>query len=113
MKQTWKDLNIKEKLSIISALLAFIIGWALSIAGFIVPPVGEVHESLLFILGQALVYAASVFGIAAYFKSESVQMKRDLKHYFNEKERLQEERMRIRNGIDTGELPIENTDEDG
>ena len=105
MKTKWNELNIKEKIAIISAISAFIVGWALSIAGFIVPPLGEVHESILFILGQALVYSASVFGIAAYFKAESHQMKNDLKLYFNEKERLQEERMKIRQGYDSGETP--------
>jgi hypothetical protein len=107
MKTSFKDLNIKEKLAICSALAAFIIGWGMSIAGFIVPPLGEVHESILFILGQALVYAASVFGIAAYFKAESHQMKSDLRQYFSEKERLQEERFKLRNNVDDGEIPNE------
>ena len=105
MKNTWKDLNIKEKLAILSACAAFLIGWALSIAGFIVPPLGEVHESILFILGQALVYAASVFGIAAYFKAESMQMKDDISKHISEMERLQIERMNLRKGIDEGEMP--------
>lgn len=107
MKTSFKDLNIKEKLAICSAIAAFIIGWSLSIAGFIVPPLGEVHESILFILGQALVYAASVFGIAAYFKSETVQLKNDMHRFFSEKERLHEERIRLREGIDEGEMPNE------
>lgn len=112
MKQKWNDLNVKEKLSIISACVAFALGWIMSIAGFWIPPVGEVADSILWILGQALLYAASVFGIAAYFRSETVQMKRDMERYFDRKERLQIERMKIRNGIDTGELPNENDDED-
>lgn len=105
MKTKWNELNIKEKIAIISAIAAFIVGWALSIAGFIVPPLGEVHESILFILGQALVYSASVFGIAAYFKAESHQMKEDLRQFFNEKERLQKERFKLKEGLDEGEIP--------
>ena len=111
MKNKWSDLDIKQKLSIISAIAAFVIGWALSIAGFFVPPLGEVHESILFILGQGLVYAASVFGIAAYFKSESTQMKNDMQRYFDHKERLMNERHKIRNGVDTPEIPIEDEDD--
>ena len=107
MKTTWKDLNIKEKLAIISAIAAFIIGWALSVAGFIVPPLGEVHESLLFILGQALVYAASVFGIAAYFKSESVQLRRDMDRHLDHIERMQIQREKLRHNIDVDEIPEE------
>lgn len=108
MKTTWKDLNIKEKLAIISAIAAFIIGWALSVAGFIVPPIGEVHESILFILGQALIYAASVFGIAAYFKAESTQMKYDISKHIDNVERMVIQRENLRNNGDVDEIPEEN-----
>lgn len=105
MKTKWNELNIKEKIAIISAISAFVVGWGLSIAGFIVPPLGQVHESILFILGQSLVYAASVFGIAAYFRAESHQMKEDMQDFFIEKEKLQNERLKLRQGIDEGETP--------
>ena len=77
-EQEWRCLPIKEKIAIITAVAAFIVGWALSIAGFIVPPLGEVAESTLWILGQALVYAASVFGITGYFTSETRRLRRDI-----------------------------------
>ena len=112
MKITWKDLNIKEKLAITSACIGFMAGWTLTgVAAFV--PLLLSEQGILWILAQSLTYASAVFGVSMYFNAETRQMKRDLKHYFNEQERLQEERMRIRNGIDTGELPIENTDEDG
>lgn len=109
---TYDKCTIKEKIAIITAVLAFVLGWALTIAGFIVPPVGDISNSVLWVLGQALIYAASVFGITSYFKSESVQMKRDMERYFDKKERLQIERMKIRQGIDVGELPNDTDDED-
>ena len=49
MKTTWKDLSIKEKIAILSAVVAFILGWAMSIGAFFVPPVGEVADSILWI----------------------------------------------------------------
>lgn len=109
---TYDKCTIKEKIAIITAVLAFVLGWALTIAGFIVPPIGDISNSVLWVLGQALIYAASVFGITSYFKSESVQMKRDMERYFDKKERLQIERMKIRQGIDVGELPNDTDDED-
>lgn len=109
---TYDKCTIKEKIAIITAVLAFVLGWALTIAGFIVPPIGDISNSVLWVLGQALIYAASVFGITSYFKSESVQMKRDMERYFDRKERLQIERMKIRQGIDVGELPNDTDDED-
>lgn len=91
--KTWKDLSIKDKIAIISAIAAFMFGWGLSIWGFVLPPMGEVADSVLWILGQALIYAASVFGISAYFKSESIQMKRDMEDYMNR--RLNEDKQEL------------------
>lgn len=103
--KNYSECTIKEKIAICTAVGAFILGWALTIAGFIVPPLGVISDGVLWVLGQALIYAASVFGITSYFKSESVQMKKDMERYFDKKERLQLERMKIRQGIDIGETP--------
>ena len=75
---TWRELDIKEKIAIITAIMAFMLGWGLSIAGFIIAPVGEVADSVLWILGQALIYAASVFGVTSYFTAESVKLRKDI-----------------------------------
>lgn len=79
--ERWCDLSIKEKTAIVTAIAAFIVGWGLTIAGFVIPPVGEVADSILWILGQTLVYAASVFGITTYFTSETKRMKHDIREY--------------------------------
>ena len=71
----------KEKVAIITAVAAFVLGWGLTIAGFIVPPVGEIADSVLWVLGQGLVYAASVFGVTSYFNAESHRMKHDMNEY--------------------------------
>lgn len=106
MKQNWNDLNIKEKLSIASACLAFIAGWTLTgIAAFV--PILLSEQGVLWILGQSLIYSASVFGVSMYFKAEAVQMKNDMQRYFNQKERLMIEREKLRKGQEVEELPIE------
>ena len=112
MKTKWVDLNIKEKLAILSAIIAFILGWCMSIAGFWIPPIGEVADSILWILGQALLYAASVFGVSAYFRSESVQLRKDMDRHLEHMERMQIQREKLRNGIDVEEIPNKNNDED-
>ena len=104
MKQSWDDLNIKEKLSIASACLAFIIGWGLTICAAFVPLLLS-EQGVLWILGQALIYSASVFGVALYFKAESAQMKNDMQRYFNKREKIMIEREKLRNGIPTDEIP--------
>lgn len=111
MRTKWVDLNIKEKLAILSAIIAFILGWCMSIAGFWIPPIGEVADSILWILGQALLYAASVFGVSAYFRSETVQLRKDMDRHLEKMERMQIQREKIRNGIDVEEIPDKYNDE--
>lgn len=88
MTTKWKDLNIKEKLAIISACLAFVLGWGMSMAGFWIPPIGEVADSILWILGQALIYTASVFGVTAYFTAESAKLRYDVNRHLEHIERM-------------------------
>lgn len=111
MKQNWNDLNIKEKLAIISACLAFTIGWGLVICAAFVPILLS-EQGVLFILGQALIYSASVFGVALYFKAESVQMKHDINRHIRQMERMSIEREKLRNGIPTDEIPKEEEEYD-
>ena len=106
MKTTWKDLSIKEKLAVGSACLAFIAGWALTLCAAFVPILLS-EQGVLWILGQSLIYSASVFGVSMYFKAEAVQMKNDMQRYFNKRERLMIEREKLRKGLDVEELPIE------
>jgi len=80
MKTSWKDLNIKEKLAITSACVAFVCGWTLTgIAAFV--PLLLSEQSILFILGEAMTYSAAVFGVAAYFNAESRHLKREIRGY--------------------------------
>lgn len=49
-----------------SALAMLAVGSGLCIAGFCVPPVGEISDSVLYVLAQTLIYAGSALGIDAY-----------------------------------------------
>lgn len=113
MKTKWENLNIKEKLAILSACIAFILGWCMSIAGFWIPPIGEVADSILWILGQALLYAASVFGVSAYFRSESIQLRNDMDKHLENMERMQIQREKLRKGIDVEEIPLKDEEDEG
>ena len=67
--ETYKELDFKNKVAVITCLLAFGLGWSLTIVGFIVPPLGEVSDSVLWILGQALLYTSAVLGVGMYTQS--------------------------------------------
>ena len=109
MKAKFSDLNIKEKLAIISACVAFCAGWILTgIAAFV--PLLLSEQSILWILGQSLTYASAVFGVSMYFSAESRQMKHDINKHIEHMERMQIEREKLRKGQDLEEIP--NDDEE-
>lgn len=74
-------MTIKEKLAVGTALVAFGLGWGLTIAAFCVPPLGVVGEGILWVLGQALIYSASVFGITGYFQTSARRMKMEIRDF--------------------------------
>lgn len=79
-------MDVKTKFAIGTAVVAFVVGWGLTIAGFIIPPKGEVHDSVLWILGQALVYTASVLGIGMYFNNQMAKFRADTRRYIRDLE---------------------------
>lgn len=85
-----KIMDYKQKGAIITAIISFICGWGLTIAGFTIDPKGEVSNSVLAILGEAMIYTASVFGVAMYFSSESRSLKREIKAYVDELKNVNE-----------------------
>lgn len=60
----------KEIVQIFSAIGMLLVGTALAIAGFCVPPIGEIHDSVLWIFAQCLIYAGSIFGVGIYINGK-------------------------------------------
>lgn len=71
----------KDNVAIISACCLLFFAVCLTTAGFIVSPVGEVDNSVLWIFGQCLLYAGSIFGIGIYVKGKVEEMKEDIDKY--------------------------------
>lgn len=59
----------------IAACIAFVTGIGLCIAGFIVPPQGEISGSVLTATGEFLTFFGSVFGIGEYTKIQIEKLK--------------------------------------
>ena len=71
------------------AMLAF--GMILTGIGFFVAPLGEVSDSVLWVLGQALIYAGSIFGIATYTKGVIIKQVGELEErYKREKKEVRD-----------------------
>ncbi len=79
----WSHLDVKTKIAYITAIVAFLVGWGLTIAGFIIGA-GVISDSVLWVLGQSLIYAASVFGVGMYVGSEVIGMKRSIRRFMKQ-----------------------------
>ena len=86
-KEKWSDLDLKTRIAFVTAIVAFAIGWILTICGFIAPPLGIVSDSVLWILGQSLVYAASVLGVGMYVTGSVRGMKRAIGEFMSDEVR--------------------------
>ena len=58
------------------AVASFLAAVAFGVAGFVVPPPGEIHDSVLYLIAQFLVLTASLFGVGAFYthnKSKAIE----------------------------------------
>ena len=60
----------RESVQVATAVAMLAGGFALSVAGFFNPPVGQIHESVLGLFAECLVYAGSIFGVTIYIQSK-------------------------------------------
>lgn len=58
--------KVKDYIRYGSAIALLLFGCVLCLAGFVVDPAGAVDNSVLYIFGQVLLYAGSVFGISLF-----------------------------------------------
>lgn len=58
----------KPTITLLSAIFLIVVGCALLVAGFIVPPPGEIHDSVLVAFGEILTFAGAVFGMKYHYQ---------------------------------------------
>lgn len=56
----------KEDTQVWTAVGMLIAGVGLSVVGFLVTPLGIIHDSVLWFFAQCLIYAGSIFGVSIY-----------------------------------------------
>lgn len=56
----------KDNITVCSAIAMLVFGCVLTLIGFFLEPMGEVHDSVLWVLGQCFLYAGGALGIANY-----------------------------------------------
>lgn len=58
----------KPTIQLFAAVLLIVVGCGLLIAGFCVPPPGEIHNSVLVAFGEILTFAGAVFGMKYHYQ---------------------------------------------
>ena len=74
------------KIQYFIAVAAFIAAVGFGIAGFIVPPPGEVHDSVLYLIAQFLLLTASILGVGAMFATQRISLQKKLQQMQDKEE---------------------------
>lgn len=63
----------KDNITVCSAVAMLIFGCVLTTIAFFIEPMGEIHDSVLWVLGQCFIYAGGALGIANYARTSAKQ----------------------------------------
>ena len=77
----------KDTITVWSAIGMLLFGVILTASAFCIEPVGQIHDSVLWTLGQCLIYAGGALGIANYARQSA---KEAVHEYEEERERLKQ-----------------------
>lgn len=72
------DNQTKEFVAYCFAGFSLISGFGISIAGFIVDPTGQIHDSVLWVLAQALTFCGAICGVTFYVQNTIRKVKSGL-----------------------------------
>ena len=74
----------KEIVAHVAAGLLLLFGMIMVVCGFITPPSGEVHDSILWIFGQTLVFSGAVLGISLHVDNSIKSIEAKLEEKMNQ-----------------------------
>lgn len=75
----------KEITAHVAAGLLLLFGMIMVVCGFITPPSGEVHDSILWIFGQTLVFSGAVLGISLHVDNSIKSIEAKLEEKMNQR----------------------------
>lgn len=81
----------KDNIAVISAVGMLIFGVSLTSIGFAIEPAGQIHDSVLWVLGQTLIYCGAIFGVAVYTKGQIEKQVGELEDRMRRKRETEEE----------------------
>lgn len=72
-------MTYKDYLTLITCISSFALGWILTCVAFALPPVGVVSDSVLWILGQSLLYCGACIGISSFYSGKLRDFKSEIR----------------------------------
>lgn len=66
--------HVKLKWMIICAVILVILGVTMIMMGMLLPPIGEIHPSVLTALGEAFTFSASLWGLNTHYRIKTAEM---------------------------------------
>lgn len=63
MREKKEKLDTRSKLLYSTAVVGFVAGWVITFWGFTLPPEGVIDNTVIVVLGQAMTYSATAFGV--------------------------------------------------
>lgn len=82
--------EFKDTITVWSAIAMLVFGCTLTVIAFFIEPMGEIHDSVLWVLGQCFIYAGGALGIATYAKSAARQEINEQLRIFNRRKQEEE-----------------------
>ena len=80
IKRNDKDniVHVKLKWMIISAVTLVFIGVIMILIGMFIPPIGEIHPSVLTALGELFTFSGSLWGLNTHYRIKTNQIEADM-----------------------------------
>ena len=66
--RSYKKINRMKKIQLTLSVTLCVFGCVLLVTGFICPPMGEIHHSVLIAFGEILTFSGSLIGIDYHYK---------------------------------------------
>lgn len=101
LKQEFDKLTFKEALVFAIAALSLIAAFVLLFLGMLIPPKGEIHDSVLTGFGIVLLFVGSLLGVSMHYSNELAKLKDQAFAMIREAANAEEWRIKAKEGDGT------------
>lgn len=78
MKNVDKIKHVKLKWMIICAVILVFIGIIMILLSMFLPPIGEIHPSVLTALGEVFTFSGSLWGLNTHYRIKTIKIDTDM-----------------------------------